>query len=266
VCKDCSGSSICKHDRRRSVCKDCSGSSICKHGRKRNQCKECSGSSICEHGCRRSDCRECLGEERYKFLCKSEWCTTYKNRKYEGYCRTCFMRAYPDKPVCRNYKIKEQHIVDRVKERFPEFTWVCDKRYDFAPTDCASRRRPDMYCNFGTHILIVEIDENQHRAYDTTCDNKRLCELYQDFGHIPVVFVRFNPDDYINTDGTKVTSCFGYDKASVCTIKKCKVQEFENRIRLLCSTIEQYTTEFRTERPITQDHMFYDKNAYLAVL
>jgi hypothetical protein len=176
------------------------------------------------------------------------------------------MRAYPDKPVCRNYKIKEQHIVDRVKERFPEFTWVCDKRYDFAPTDCASRRRPDMYCNFGTHILIVEIDENQHREYDTTCDNKRLCELYQDFGHTPVVFVRFNPDDFMDTDGTKVTSCFGYDKASVCTIKKCKVQEFGNRIRLLYSTIEQYTTEFRTERPITQDHLFYDKNASLAVL
>jgi hypothetical protein len=32
--------------------------------------------------------------------------------------------------------------------------------------------------DFGTHIVIVEIDEGAHRSYDTTCENKRVCELY----------------------------------------------------------------------------------------
>jgi len=161
-CKDCNGASICGHGRRRSECKDCNGASICGHGRRRRICKECDGKGICEHGRERDKCKDCIGEIAFKnrFLCKSEWCYTYRNKKYKGYCRLCFMRAFPDEPVARNYKIKEQHVVDRVKARFPEFTWVCDKRYDFAPTDCASRRRPDMFCHFGTHVLIVEVDEN----------------------------------------------------------------------------------------------------------
>ena len=57
-------------------------------------------------------------------------------------------------------------------------------------------------------MQAVEVDENQHTEYNTTCENKRLCELYQDFGYVPIVFVRFNPDSYIDANGTKVTSCF----------------------------------------------------------
>ena len=41
------------------MCKECGGSQICEHGRRRPQCKECGGSSICEHGRRRSRCKEC---------------------------------------------------------------------------------------------------------------------------------------------------------------------------------------------------------------
>ena len=48
-CKECGGSQICEHGRRRSVCKECGGSQMCEHGR-RSQCKECGGSQICEHG------------------------------------------------------------------------------------------------------------------------------------------------------------------------------------------------------------------------
>jgi hypothetical protein len=174
------------------------------------------------------------------------------------------MHAYPDEPVSRNYKIKEIHVVTRVKERFPDVTWICDKRYDFAPMDCASRRRPDMYCHFGDQVLIVEIDENQHKEYDTTCDNKRLCELYQDFGHTPIVFVRFNPDDYIGSDGKKVTSCFGYDKNGVCTIKKSKVKEFEYRLNVMFDVIERYMREIHkgksVQKAITQEHLFFDSS------
>lgn len=167
------------------------------------------------------------------------------------------MRAFPDEPVARNYKIKEQHVVSRVKERFPEFTWICDKRYDFAPTDCASRRRPDMFVHFGTHVLIVEVDENQHNTYDTTCDNKRLCELYQDFGYVPIVFVRFNPDAYIDADGQKVTSCFGHNKLGICTVKKSKVKEFDERTNVLFSTLERYI-DVKELPAISQEHLFFD--------
>ena len=170
------------------------------------------------------------------------------------------MRTFPDEPVARNYKIKEKHIVDYVKTELPDVTWVCDRRYDFAPSDCASLRRPDMYCDFGTHVVIVEIDENQHKLYDTTCDNKRLCELYQDFQHRPIVFVRFNPDDYKRTDGSNVTSCFGYGKDGVCRIKKTKGQEMVDRLNVLCDTIRRYSSDcMALDKSITQIHLYFDE-------
>ena len=51
------------------------------------------------------------------------------------------------------------------------------------------------------HIIIVEIDENAHINYDSSCENKRLMELSQDLGFRPIVFIRFNPDDYIDKEG-----------------------------------------------------------------
>jgi hypothetical protein len=32
----------------------------------------------------------------------------------------------------------------------------------------------------GSHIIIVEIDENKHTDYDCSCENKRLMELSKD--------------------------------------------------------------------------------------
>ena len=44
MCKECGGSGLCEHGRRRDRCKDCGGSGICEHGRRRNMCKDCGGS------------------------------------------------------------------------------------------------------------------------------------------------------------------------------------------------------------------------------
>ena len=63
-----------------------------------------------------------------------------------------------------------------------------------------SKRRPDLFLDLGYQILIIEIDENQHLDYDCSCENKRIMELSQDVGHKPIVFIRFNPDEYCNDE------------------------------------------------------------------
>ena len=87
----------------------------------------------------------------------------------------------------------------------------------------------------GSHILIVEIDENQHRGY--SCENRRIMELSQDVGHRATIFIRFNPDSYIR-DGKKITSCWRLNKLGVLTI--CKRGEWEERIQTLLSKIRYY--------------------------
>ena len=68
MCKDCGGSGICKHGRRRYECKDCGGSGVCEHGRERNRCKDCGGAGICEHGRRRHKCKDCGGSGHVTLL------------------------------------------------------------------------------------------------------------------------------------------------------------------------------------------------------
>jgi hypothetical protein len=130
--------------------------------------------------------------------CKTYLCDLIVGNKYDGYCLYCFSNMFPDK--CINYKTKERHIVEFVKEFFP-LSWIIDKKI----YDGCSLGRPDLFLDLGYQIIIVEVDENQHISYDNICENKRIMLLSQDLNHRPIVFIRFNPDNYIK-DGIIINS------------------------------------------------------------
>ena len=160
--------------------------------------------------------------------CKTHLCSTHVSEKYDGYCLYCYINLFPEKPVSRNYKTKEYAVVEFVKASFPELSWVSDKKI----TDGCSKRRPDLFLDLGYQILIIEIDENQHLDYDCSCENKRIMELSQDVGHKPIVFIRFNPDEYYN-DEIVISSCWGIDKKGISVVKKSKDKEWEKRLNTL---------------------------------
>jgi hypothetical protein len=266
-CKDCRGSQICQHNIRKTYCKECGGGAICKHDKSRSCCKECGGSSFCEHDKYKQSCKDCGGskwcihekDKQYckicdgKYLCKSKWCATIGNRyKYNGYCISCFVHLFPDKPNTRNYKTKEKDVVDRITQTFNNFTWVADKKVQ----DGCSRRRPDLLLDMGSHIIIMEVDENKHTDYDCSCEHKRLMELSQDLQHRPIIFIRFNPDDYTNQEGVLVKSCWKLNKLGVMQITKTKQKEWEERIEALKQQI-QYWIDNPTEKTIEIIELFY---------
>jgi hypothetical protein len=262
-CKECGGSQICEHGKRKSCCKDCCGSQFCEHGRQKIRCKECSGSQICEHEKQKAQCKECSCCKHGKIktyckecdgsaLCKTPLCETYRNRKYKGYCLVCFINLFPDKPNVRNYKTKEKEVVDRILQEFSNFTWVADKKVK----DGCSKKKPDLLLDMGSHIIIVEVDENKHTGYDCSCEHKRLMELSQDLQHRPIVFIRFNPDAYTNQDGILVNSCWKLNKLGVIQITKTKQKEWEERIESLKQQI-QYWIDNTTEKTIEIVELFY---------
>jgi hypothetical protein len=187
--------------------------------------------------------------------CKSEWCSTLVRHKYDGYCRFCYMNLFPDKPVSRNYKTKEYSVVEFVKNTFPDFHWIADKTINGG----CSKRRPDLLLDLGYQIIIIEVDENQHTDYDCSCDNKRIMELSQDLGHRPIVFVRFNPDDY-DKNGSNITSCWGPDKNGICVVKKSKKNEWSERLNALEEQITYWINpENETNKTIETIQLFYDE-------
>ena len=108
----------------------------------------------------------------------------------------------------------------------------------------------------GSHIIIIEVDENKHDTYDCSCENKRLMEISQDVGHRPIVFIRFNPDNYVDKDGKKISSCWKVNGYGVMQLSKTKMVEWEERITALLLQI-QYWVDNTTEKTVEIVELFY---------
>ena len=251
-CKVCNPSGFCPHGKRINQCKECGGSSMCIHGRQKSACKDCKGSAICEHGKQKNSCVIC----NPSIQCKMEQCETMaSNPLYKGYCLRCFVYTFPNEKVSRNHKTKEKTVVDFVLDKFDKLSWICDKMIDGG----CSRRRPDMYLDLGSHVLIVEIDENSHKAYDCTCSNRRLMQLSQDFAHRPIVFIRINPDGYTDVHDKYINSPWRICKSTgIQIIERSKKNDWKLRMNILCYTI-QYWLDNHTDKTIEVIELFYDK-------
>ncbi len=103
-----------------------------------------------------------------------------------------------------------------LKAKFQDKTWRCDRRIEGG----CSRRRHDLFLDMGSHIVVVEVDENKHGTYDCTCENKRLMEISQDLNHRHIVMIRFNSDGYGDPEQGRIPSPWTYSKHGMSTIKQ----------------------------------------------
>jgi hypothetical protein len=172
-------------------------------------------------------------------MCKTNLCYTIANSKYRGYCLRCFVYTFPNEPISRNNKTKEQAVYEFLNKEFNDKTILHDKRI---PDGC-SKRRPDIFFDFGSHIVIVEIDENQHADYDSTCELARLNELSTDCGFRPIIMIRFNPDKYITCDGVVIPSCWATNGHGILAVPKTRKAMWENRLQTLCDCIAYFSQE-----------------------
>jgi hypothetical protein len=188
-------------------------------------------------------------------LCKTHLCGTRVTKKYNGYCVRCFVYMFPEMPVARNYKTKEFAVAEYVKEHFPEISWNFDKQIQ----DGCSQRRPDAVLDLGYQVIIVEIDENQHTTYDCTCENKRIMQLSMDVGHRPIIFIRFNPDQY-NVGEKRITSCWSVNMHGISVIKKTQQKEWVTRLTMLAEQISYWLQpENVTNKTVEIIQLYYDE-------
>jgi hypothetical protein len=116
--------------------------------------------------------------------------------------------------------------------------------------------RPDIYIDFGSFVLVIEIDEHQHRpryisrvvdgvvastvvgTYTPECENTRMLSIVQ-AEQMPVYFIRYNPD--------------------TCTIdgKIIKVSP-EKRCEALRTLIKSVIAKGTPDKLMTITYMYYD--------
>ncbi len=95
--------------------------------------------------------------------------------------------------------------------------------------------------DMGSHVLIVEVDEDQHKTYDCICENRRLMEISKDVSHRPVVMVRFNPDGYVCAEkDKKIPSPWAYNKLGVCTVRPKWKVAWNDRLEVLSEKVDYW--------------------------
>jgi hypothetical protein len=162
------------------------------------------------------------------------------------------MYLFPDKEVSRNYKTKERAVEEYVRAAFPDHDIIADRRVEGG----CSGRRPDIFLDLGDQVVIVETDENQHESYDCSCENKRLMQIWLDVGSRPIVFIRFNPDEYYDETGKKVPSCWKHGKDGIMRIRD--ERKWSARMEALKAQIT-YWIEHRTDKEgVEVVQLFYD--------
>jgi hypothetical protein len=83
--------------------------------------------------------------------------------------------------------------------------------------------------------------------------------ISKDIGHRPMVFIRFNPDSYIDEENNNISSCWTTNKLGICIISKLKENEWKERLNVLKDKIDFYLNpENKVEKTIELVNLFYD--------
>jgi len=132
-------------------------------------------------------------------------CNQRGNIKYKGYCTMCYQHLFPLDPLTFQIRLKSKEITvrDFINQNFNGFQH--DKIMTTSHCDCSIRRRIDHRIQIGNTLLCVETDENQHKSYDKKDEEIRYDDLYNAFSG-KWVYIRFNPDSYIENGKRKHTS------------------------------------------------------------
>lgn len=223
-------SALCKHDNRKAQCKEdeecrVNASGLCEHGKQRATCtrEPCcyTACRVCQICCNRriqgsytvGDVRSCATCFHADFHTRLNECATPAQRL-----------ALFRKPS--NRRIKEIRIAGDLVEAFGDRGWDsqgytadCDDtltvseamdsdsalgglvRLKWYFTDMES------FLGDGNTILVVEIDEHQHKQYDASCEYNRMLGVVAAHRGKRVLFARFNPDEY-SRHGLKIASTF----------------------------------------------------------
>lgn len=185
--------------------------------------------------------------------CSAEWCETRVDDpiRFRGFCLRDYVYNFPNEPITRYYKTKERHVVEFVELYFTDYNPIFDK----VIPGSTSKRRPDILFDLDTHCVIIEIDEGMHKGY--SCENKRIAEIWTSLKERNTVFIRFNPDQYKDSTGKTIPSCFSsYKGNNLPKINDKKAWEF--RLNKLKNAIERHVSII-PDKCLTYEHLFFDE-------
>jgi len=168
----------------------------------RSACKECGGSGICEHGRRRIVCTECPHKTVPRRICKVCMSTLLTNRRVSiGYCAECepetperieiifgdmIIEAFGHEPNAKDKTMSTGVACNGIQNRRPDLLWVIPGKVAV--------------------VVEIDEDSHVTRESSCELrkisEQNEAIQLIEGCECIPVYTIRVNPDAY---DGGNVT-------------------------------------------------------------
>ena len=143
-----------------------------------------------------------------------------------GFC-VSFCSMIEQSKLYKKYQKKKEMAIKNLLEKHIDIPLYM---YDEKGDNGCSTSKPDFVYHLGTHILIIEVDEKQHKSYKNCGETKekseaiekrRMYNLSSEFDGLPLIFIRYNPDNYrVNEKLMKTTDKQRHDLL-IRWVKKC---------------------------------------------
>ena len=143
-------------------------------------------------GCSASHCAGCAEEGMQPPAyprCQTEGCDIAVTRHV--FCAT------HDPDNGRRSRVREMTVARYLREAdglMPWTTW--NKQIAGVQKDVCGIYRPDFTWILPSYVLVLEVDELQHARPGYTCEEKRMLDIWNGYGGLPVIMIRFNPDAF----------------------------------------------------------------------
>lgn len=137
-------------------------------------------------------------------------------------------------------RTKEINIVNNIK-KYIKYNWICNK-------SLKCLYRPDMYTILDNNLLIIEIDEYQHKGYDKKEEKKRINIIMNELKCENTIIIRINPDYYKDSNNNKH---IGIDD---------NIEEFNKRMNIIIDSTN-YILKHNKDKYIVH-YLFFDGYVY----
>jgi hypothetical protein len=117
----------------------------------------------------------------------------------QGTCADCYAFATGNTPRLA----KQREVLQFLDHQFKEFPYDSTDRTTQDLKDCDRRERPDVLWDRADRLVILEIDEGQHKDRPCECEQTRMMNISQAYGCERTVWIRYNPDAFKSSESRR---------------------------------------------------------------
>ena len=98
---------------------------------------------------------------------------------------------------------KQREVLQFLDHQFKAFPYDSADRTTQDLKDCDRLERPDVLWDRPDRLVILEIDEEQHKSRPCVCEQTRMMNISQAYGCQKTVWIRYNPDAFKGSESHK---------------------------------------------------------------